>query len=127
MVQASTVLKVVDNSGAQEARCIGVLGASRIAGVGDIISVAVTKGSQSRSVASLALPSGSSMVGNVLRGILVRTKSPIRRKVGRLSFGENAIVLLDKSSKPMATKVSGQVCREAGGVLEGIVRKWQIV
>ena len=43
MIQAETVLKVADNSGARKLKCIKVIGGSkrRYAGVGDVIICAV--------------------------------------------------------------------------------------
>ena len=43
MIQAFTILKIADNSGAKKARCIKVLGGTRrrYAGVGDIVVASV--------------------------------------------------------------------------------------
>ena len=43
MIQQETMVRIADNSGAKQAKCIRVLGGSarRYAGVGDIIVVAI--------------------------------------------------------------------------------------
>ena len=105
MIQAETVLKVADNSGARKLKCIKVLGGSkrRYAGVGDVIICAVQE----------ALPNGNVKKGSVVRCVVVRTKKEIRRKDGSyIRFDDNAAVLIDANGNPKGTRVFGPVARE---------------
>lgn len=105
MIQAETMLKVADNSGARKVKCIKVIGGSkrRYAGVGDVIICAVQE----------ALPGGNVKKGAVVRCVVVRTKKEIRRKDGSyIRFDDNAAVLIDASGNPKGTRVFGPVARE---------------
>lgn len=105
MIQAETMLKVADNSGARKLKCIKVIGGSkrRYAGVGDVIICAVQE----------ALPNGNVKKGSVVRCVVVRTKKEIRRKDGSyIRFDDNAAVLIDANGNPKGTRVFGPVARE---------------
>ena len=105
MIQAETVLKVADNSGARKLKCIKVIGGSkrRYAGVGDVIICAVQE----------ALPNGNVRKGSVVRCVVVRTKKEIRRKDGSyIRFDDNAAVLIDANGNPKGTRVFGPEARE---------------
>ena len=105
MIQAETVLKVADNSGARKLKCIKVIGGSkrRYAGVGDVIICAVQE----------APPNGNVKKGSVVRCVVVRTKKEIRRKDGSyIRFDDNAAVLIDANGNPKGTRVFGPVARE---------------
>lgn len=99
-----TRLKVADNTGARDVMCIRVLGQrKRSAGVGDIIRVTVKE----------AQPKGMVKKGQVLRGVVVRTRHPIRRADGSLlRFDNNAVVLIDDNNNPRGTRIFGPVARE---------------
>lgn len=105
MIQMQTMLDVADNTGAKTARCIKVLGSSRrrYAGLGDIIVVAVQK----------VLPNGAIKHGQVVKGVIVRTKKSARRADGSyVRFDSNAIVLIDNDNNPRGTRIFGAVARE---------------
>jgi large subunit ribosomal protein L14 len=105
MIQVQTFLDVADNTGARQVQCIKVLGGTRrrYAGVGDVIVVAVKK----------AIPGGTVKKGEVCRGVIVRTRRPIRRDDGSLvRFDSNSIVLLDAQKNPRGTRIFGPVPRE---------------
>ncbi|RLD17272.1 MAG: 50S ribosomal protein L14 [Caldiserica bacterium] len=105
MIQIYSRLKVADNTGAKEVMCIRVIGGSarRYGYVGDIIVGSVKK----------ALPQGNVKKGDVVRGVIVRTKFPIKRKDGTVvRFDENSVVLIDKFGDPRGTRVFGPVARE---------------
>lgn len=108
MIIQETRLKVADNSGAKELRCIKVLGATHIrhAGVGDIIVVSVQS----------ATPRGKVKKGSVHRAVVVRTKKATTRADGSaIRFDSNAAVLIDKQGEPIGTRVFGPVTRELRG------------
>jgi len=105
MIQTQTVLDVADNSGARRVMCIKVLGGShrRYARVGDIIKVSVKE----------AIPRGRVKKGQVLKAVVVRTKSGVRRQDGSLiRFDGNAAVLLNPQDAPIGTRIFGPVTRE---------------
>jgi large subunit ribosomal protein L14 len=105
MIQMQTRLDVADNSGARVVQCIKVLGGSkrRFAGVGDVVVASVKK----------ALPGGEVKTGEVVRGVVVRTKYPVRRKDGSyVRFDSNAVVLIDDDGNPKGTRIFGAVARE---------------
>ncbi len=105
MIQMQTMLKVADNSGAKLVRCINVLGPSnRAEGViGDIVVASVRK----------RLPTSDIEKGEIVRGVIVRTRRPYRRKDGTVvRFDDNAIVLINPAGEPIGTRVFGPVARE---------------
>jgi large subunit ribosomal protein L14 len=106
MIQMYTYLDVADNTGAKECMCIKVLGGTRrrYAGLGDIIIASVKK----------AIPGGEVKPGDVVRGVIVRTKKAARRDDGSyVRFDRNAMVLLQKEDEsPRGTRIFGAVARE---------------
>ncbi|HZN56548.1 MAG TPA: 50S ribosomal protein L14 [Planctomycetota bacterium] len=108
MIQLRTKLDVADNTGAKLVQCIHVLGGSsrKYAYLGDIIVCAVKK----------ALPSSEIKKGDVVKGVIVRTKQAVRRDDGSyVRFDRNAIVLLDNDLNPRGTRIFGAVARELRG------------
>ena len=87
MIQQETRLKVADNSGAREVLTIKVLGGSgrKTANIGDIIVCTVKN----------ATPGGVVKKGDVVKAVVVRTKSGVRRNDGSyIKFDENACVII---------------------------------
>jgi len=105
MIQAQTRLDVADNTGARSAMCIKVLGGSkrRYASVGDVIVATVKR----------ALPGGDVKQGDIVRGVVVRTRKDVRRKDGSyVKFDRNAMVIVDADGNPKGTRIFGAVARE---------------
>jgi large subunit ribosomal protein L14 len=105
MIQMRTMLDVADNTGAKIAQCIKVLGGTRrrYATVGDVIVLAVKK----------AIPSGEVKKGEVVRGVVVRTRRSVRRDDGSyVRFDSDAVVLIDDQLNPRGTRIFGAVPRE---------------
>lgn len=105
MIQQETRLKVADNSGAKEILCIRVLGGTRrrYARVGDIITASV----------KAASPSGTVKKKAVVRAVVVRTRSIIKRKDGStIRFDDNAAVIIGDDKLPRGTRIFGPVPRE---------------
>ena len=105
MIQTETVVKVADNSGAKKALVIRVLGGTRrrYASLGDRVVVAVKD----------ALPNGTVKKSDVAKAVVVRTVKETRRKDGSyIKFDENAVVIIDDSGEPRATRIFGPVARE---------------
>ena len=105
MIQQQSLMKVADNTGAKELMCIRVLGGSgrRYAGIGDIVVASVKK----------AAPGGMVKTGDVVKAVLVRTVSGVRRADGSyLKFDENSAVILKEDNTPRGTRIFGPVARE---------------
>ena len=105
MIQTETRLKVADNSGAREILTIKVLGGSKrkFATIGDVIVASVKQ----------ATPGGAVKKGDVVKAVIVRTKSGARRKDGSyIKFDENAAVIIREDKTPRGTRIFGPVARE---------------
>lgn len=105
MIQTQTRLDVADNTGARSAMCIKVLGGSkrRYASVGDVIVATVKR----------ALPGGDVKQGDIVRGVVVRTRKDVRRSDGSyVKFDRNAMVIVDADGNPKGTRIFGAVARE---------------
>ena len=105
MIQMRSILEIADNTGAKRAAMIGVLGrrGKRTATIGDIITASIKE----------ALPDGMVKPGEVVKAVIVRTRSPIRRSDGsRVRFNSNAMVIIDNQKNPRGTRIFGPVARE---------------
>jgi large subunit ribosomal protein L14 len=105
VIQAQTRLDVADNSGAKEVMCFKVLGGSRrrYASVGDLVVGSVKK----------AVPGSDLPQGSIVRGVVVRTRAPVRRADGSfVRFDRNALVIVDEDGTPRGTRIFGAVARE---------------
>ena len=105
MIQQQTLLDVADNTGAKTVMCFKVLGGTRrrYASVGDVVIGSVKK----------SIPTATVKKGQVVRGVVVRTRKDIRRRDGsRVRFDRNAVVIIDKDNNPVGTRIFGAVARE---------------
>lgn len=105
MVQQQSILKVADNTGAKEIMCIRCLGGSfrKTANIGDIIVASVKS----------ATPGGVVKKGDVVKAVIVRTKTGARRADGSyIKFDENAAVIIKDDKSPRGTRIFGPVARE---------------
>jgi large subunit ribosomal protein L14 len=113
MIQVETMLGVADNSGVKRVQCIKVLGGTRrrYASIGDIIVVAVKDAQPSYGLKDAM---GKKVHGKaVLRAVVVRTKSPLRRKDGSyIKFDDNAVAIIDAKGEPRGSRIFGPVARE---------------
>ncbi|MBM4043544.1 MAG: 50S ribosomal protein L14 [Planctomycetes bacterium] len=105
MIQMQTKLDVADNTGAKIAMCIRILGGGkrRYGYLGDVIVASVKR----------AIPGGDIKQGDVVKGVIVRTKRSVRREDGSyVRFDRNAMVLIDDEGNPKGTRIFGAVARE---------------
>ncbi len=105
MIQQESYLRVADNTGAKEIKCIRVLGGSKrkYGNIGDTIVASVRK----------AAPGGQVKKGDVVKAVIVRTCSGARRADGTyVRFDENAAVLINADKSPRGTRIFGPVARE---------------
>lgn len=105
MIQTQTMLKSADNTGAKEMMCIKVLGGSgrKYANIGDIVVASVKN----------ATPGGVVKKGEIVKCVIVRSKSGVRRPDGsHIKFDENAAVIIREDKSPRGTRIFGPVARE---------------
>ena len=105
MIQQESYLKVADNTGAKEIKCIRVLGGStrKFGNIGAVIVASVRK----------AQPGGTVKKGEVVKAVIVRSAKGIRRNDGTyVRFDDNAAVLIKDDKNPRGTRIFGPVARE---------------
>ncbi len=105
MIQQQTLLKVADNTGAKELMCIRVLGGTgrKFGNIGDVIVCSVKK----------AAPGGVVKKGDVVKAVIVRSRSGVRRADGTyIRFDENAAVIIRDDKNPKGTRIFGPIARE---------------
>ena len=105
MIQQQSILKVADNTGAKEIMCIRVLGGSfrKFGNIGDVIVASVKS----------AAPGGVVKKGDVVKAVIVRAHSGIRRADGsHIKFDDNAAVIIDAQKQPRGTRIFGPIARE---------------
>ena len=105
MIQQENFLKVTENTGAKEIKCIRVLGGSsrKYGNIGDVIVASVRK----------ATPGGTVKKGEVVKAVIVRSAKGVRRNDGTyVRFDENAAVLIKADKNPRGTRIFGPVARE---------------
>ena len=105
MIQQESRLKVADNSGAREILVIKVLGGSyrKTGNIGDVVVATVKQ----------ATPGGVVKKADVVKAVIVRTKSGARRAEGSyIKFDENAAVIINADKSPRGTRIFGPVARE---------------
>ena len=105
MIQHESYLKVADNTGAKEIKCIRVLGGSKrkYGNIGDVIVASVRK----------STPGGQVKKGEVVKAVIVRSAKGVRRADGTyVRFDENAAVLIKDDKNPRGTRIFGPVARE---------------
>lgn len=106
-INAAARLDCVDNTGARVVEVISVLKYRGVknryprGGIGDILVVSVKKGTPD-------------MRKQLMRAVIVRQKKEFRRPDGlRVSFEDNACVIVDDEGIPKGTEIKGPVAREA--------------
>ena len=105
MIQSESYLKVADNTGAKEIKCIRVLGGSKrkYGNIGDVIVASVRK----------STPGGQVKKGEVVKAVIGRSAKGVRRADGTyVRFDDNAAVLIKDDKNPRGTRIFGPVARE---------------
>ena len=105
MIQQESYLKVADNTGAKEIKCIRVLGGSKrkYGSIGDVIVASVRK----------STPGGTVKKGEVVKAVIARSAKGVRRADGTyVRFDDNAAVLIKDDRNPRGTRIFGPVARE---------------
>lgn len=105
MIQVESRLRLADNSGAREVLVIKVLGGTRkrYANIGDVVVCSVKQ----------AIPGGVVKKGEIVKAVVVRTKSGLKRPDGtHIRFDDNAAVIIGDDKSPVGTRIFGPVTRE---------------
>lgn len=107
LLMVGSKLKCADNSGAKVLRIISVRGykgkrrSKPSAGVADWVSCKVVSGNEK-------------VRHQVLRCIIIRQRKEYRRASGvRVSFEDNAAIVVNEKGEPQGTLIKGPVAREA--------------
>ena len=83
-------------------RCLGG-SVRKFANIGDIVVCTVKQ----------ATPGGTVKKGDVVKGVIVRTRRGVRRENGTyIRFDDNAVVLIKDDKTPRGTRIFGPVARE---------------
>lgn len=105
-LEPGTNLTCADNSGAKELKIIGVKATKGTrqrrtkAGVSDTVLVRVTRGDQE-------------VKGEVYKAVIIRQRKEYQRPKGlRISFEDNAAVLLEETDAPKGNRIKGVVAKE---------------
>ena len=105
-LEKGSLINCADNTGARELKVISTAGYSGTlnrhpkAGIGDKVTVSVTKGTPE-------------MRRQVLEAVVIRQRKPIRRPDGtRVRFEDNAAVIIDDNEEPRGTEIKGPIARE---------------
>jgi large subunit ribosomal protein L14 len=105
MIQQQSVVNVADNTGAKKLMCIRVLGGyhRKFGNIGDVIVASVKQ----------AAPGGMVNKGDVVKAVIVRSKTGLKRQDGSyIKFDENAAVIIKDDKTPKGTRIFGPVARE---------------
>lgn len=105
MIQTESRLHVADNSGARELLVIRIVGSTghRYANIGDLVICTVKQ----------ATPGGTVKKSDVVKAVIVRSKSGLRRADGSyIRFDDNAAVIVKDDKNPVGTRIFGPVTRE---------------
>ena len=105
MIQQQSVVNVADNTGAKKLMCIRVLGGHhrKWGNIGDVIVASVKQ----------ATPGGVVNKGDVVKAVIVRSKTGLRRQDGSyIKFDENAAVIIREDKTPKGTRIFGPIARE---------------
>ncbi|MDU9376280.1 MULTISPECIES: 50S ribosomal protein L14 [Methanorbis] len=105
-LQTGSKMVCADNTGARVVQIVSVFGYHGVKnrqpkmGIGDLATVTVKKGTPD-------------MKRKLVRAVVVRQKKEFRRPNGlRVSFEENAMILLNDNGDPRGTDIKGPVARE---------------
>ena len=106
-IPTGTYLTCADNTGAKIVQVISVFGYKGVrrrqpaAGVGNMIKITIKQGDVK-------------LRKTLSNAIIIRQKAEYRRKDGlRVSFADNACVLVDDTGTPKGTDIKGPVAKEA--------------
>lgn len=106
MIQQQTILKVIDNSGAKNVKCIKVLGGfkKKFACSGSVIIVSIQNLKKNFKMSSKIKK------GDVIKALILKTKIKTKKKDGSfMFFKNNCVCLVNKQGNPIATRIIGLI------------------
>ena len=109
MIQQQTILKIYDNSGAKNVKCIKVLGGykKKTAKLGDSIVVSI------KDLRNKSKNESKVKKGEVHRAVVLKTKTKRTNKDGSiLFFDSNSACLINKQNKPIGSRILGPVPKQ---------------
>ncbi|HLE07340.1 MAG TPA: 50S ribosomal protein L14 [archaeon] len=106
-LETESFLKCADNSGADELQIIQVINYKGVkkrrarCGIADVVVATVKKGDQK-------------IKHEVVRAVIVRQRREFMRRNGmRVSFEDNAAVIVNEKGEPKGTRIKGPIAKEA--------------
>lgn len=115
MIQAGTLVKVVDKTGVTIGQCIKVVGPhkKRIAYIGDVIIMSVKRLNPKKFKNMKWFRRKRYLKGTLHRALVLRSKVPFCRVTGVfIKFNENSVVIVNKRTVPLSNRVFGPVLKE---------------
>lgn len=109
MIQQQTKLKVADNSGAKIVKCIKLLGGfnRNFSKYGEKVIVSVQQLRNKSKFLSKVRK------GEIYKAVILKSKKKQLRKDGStFNHNENSVFLLNKQSKPLATRIISPITKE---------------
>ena len=104
MIYKSTLLNIIDNSGARKAKCIHVLGKFKWAQVGDLILVVLRKFYNLKKKIKK---------GSIYLGVITGVRCWVTRPNGFFyRFFDNRVIVFNLQFKFLATRVYGLISKE---------------
>lgn len=102
MIYVSTNLNTADNSGARYVKCIKILSKKMMGTIGDLILVSLKK----------INPKKKLLKGTLHQGVIVRVHHKVIRSIGYILINDNSLVVLNKTSLPIGSRILGPIFRE---------------
>jgi large subunit ribosomal protein L14 len=115
MINVGTILKVSDNSGARFAMCIKIYGSNNTkpVSIGSVILVSIKRAIPKERQINRINKRRKVIKGTIYKAVVVRVRKSIYRTTGeRISFSDNAVVLLKDQDTLLCTRVFGPVSQE---------------
>lgn len=106
MIQQQSILKIADNSGAKNVKCLKVLGGfkKRHATIGSLVVVSV------KQLRNKFKRTSKVLKGDVFRALIVRTKKRYKKKDGStFSLQDNAATLINRQGNPLGSRIVGPI------------------
>jgi len=120
-INIGSLINAADNSGARVVKIVGIIGGKGTkrrqfaAGVADLVKVTVKKG----------IPE---MRKQIFYAVIIRQKKEYRRLTGeRISFADNAVVVLKDEKDPKGTQIKGPIAREVAERWPGVAKIASII
>jgi len=115
MVQAGTLLRIIDKTAVVLVECLRVFGPirTRIAYLGDVVLISVKRINIQKLLVLKAKKRRRYLKGSLSRALVVRTRVNFSRVPGIfIKFDENSAVLVNKNVVPVSNRAYGPMLKE---------------